>query len=414
MTVGERILHQLLDSYEKSNQYRGTASGQRRLFFRFSAKTLPDYYSERSSQAREKINAELTAYERQGLIQLIWVRFEEGHELAKVAMSPEQVELVYAHLGREPRLAVEKETLARIQYWQQTVVTPWISDFLVAMAARVEQHQSLSPYLESSDLALTDQVMRALVGLATLSEETPERVFSLRVLGYSKSFRGLRGRVVHILRDYFPQAQEYLDEDPKGRTLLAELGLVDNPQHLYLSGPLVLSNDGTELDLNPIKPAIGLPIAFVEHAEPMCCTAQAVLTVENLTSFYQAAQAYPQWLVIYLGGFHNRPRRELLQKLHALVGDTVPFYHWGDLDWGGFSIFVHLRRRTGIPFAPYLMDLETLTRWEEHAVAFEESYARRLDALLADADYQPFHELIQYMLARGIRLEQESIELGTE
>lgn len=80
------------------------------------------------------------------------------------------------------------------------------------------------------------------------------------------------------------------------------------------------------------------------------CTAHAVVTVENLTSFYQYVFEGPKnHLAIYLGGYHNRVRRLILLKLweyFADRGSSPAFYHWGDMDLGGFRIWHHLKHNT--------------------------------------------------------------------
>jgi len=143
------------------------------------------------------------------------------------------------------------------------------------------------------------------------------------------------------------------------------------------------------------------------------CPARAVITVENLTSFYQyVLEGPPDELVIYLGGFANSAQKLFLQKLYRLCNEKenpVPFYHWGDLDLGGFKIWHNLKKKTGIPFQPYLMDEETYLKHLHHGQPITEQYAEKLAALLKDDSYTQFHALISLILKKKIRVEQEAI-----
>lgn len=133
------------------------------------------------------------------------------------------------------------------------------------------------------------------------------------------------------------------------------------------------------------------------------------------TSFYQyLREGPPEHLVIYLGGYHNRARRAFLEKLAAYFqkeGRAVPFYHWGDLDLGGFQIWRHLKDKTGIPFEPFMMDVPTYLRCRHLGQPIGKPYLAKLAALLNDPAYEPFHPLIRLMLENKVRVEQEAVSL---
>ena len=120
------------------------------------------------------------------------------------------------------------------------------------------------------------------------------------------------------------------------------------------------------IDLSAFYPDLGLPVGWIRDLEIVESKAAAVITIENKSSFYQYLREGPTGrLVIYLGGYHNRGRRLLLEKLAAYYrkeGRAVPFYHWGDMDLGGFQIWRHLKTKTGIAFEPLLMDVQTYLR----------------------------------------------------
>lgn len=53
--------------------------------------------------------------------------------------------------------------------------------------------------------------------------------------------------------------------------------------------------------------------------------------------------------VVYLGGFHNKVKRDFLLYLYQWNPEKE-YRHFGDIDAGGFYILEHLKKETGIPF----------------------------------------------------------------
>jgi hypothetical protein len=64
-----------------------------------------------------------------------------------------------------------------------------------------------------------------------------------------------------------------------------------------------------------------------------------------------------------------------------------------------------------IEIKPVMMDVETLENYLEYGTRFGEGYRRALESLLDQKDSEVFRDVITLMLEKGIRLEQESIDL---
>ncbi len=140
-----------------------------------------------------------------------------------------------------------------------------------------------------------------------------------------------------------------------------------------------------------------------------------MITFENKTNYLDFIRktARPDTLGIYLAGFHSPVKRLFLQKVTAFLRENAPsgvaYFHWGDIDLGGFRIFVHLKTEVLPELRPYRMDAETLRRYRDYADPLEPAYARELGRLLERPEYSDFHETIREMLKIGLRLEQEAI-----
>jgi hypothetical protein len=148
----------------------------------------------------------------------------------------------------------------------------------------------------------------------------------------------------------------------------------------------------------------------------LVCPASRLLTVENLTNYHQwigrQGGENEDELVIYTGGFPNRTLQTFLSKLFTAfegAATTPMMRHWGDIDLGGIKIYKFLQANFLPDLRPFRMDTATLLQNESQAADISSDYAEQIRQALADEQYTDWHELLQFMLDRGIRLEQESI-----
>jgi hypothetical protein len=253
-------------------------------------------------------------------------------------------------------------------------------------------------FVPGEDELLRDLCL-ALENLPGGEVEVPRRRFSQQVFGDSKRFKAIEARLLRVLREYHP-----LGGLPD-HELLGEVGIVPNPLQLLIAGPVRLSLGGAVLDIGGVGAEVGLPFSYIRRCSLAWTEADQVLTVENLTSFHEVVSALPpRTVVIYLGGYHQPVRRRFLKLFEGLR-----FWHWGDIDLGGFQIFVHLREQTGLEVAPWCMDLETYQAHEASGLPFDEAYGRRLAGLLERREYERFWPVITALLVAGRRVEQESV-----
>jgi hypothetical protein len=141
----------------------------------------------------------------------------------------------------------------------------------------------------------------------------------------------------------------------------------------------------------------------LEDVESIKITGKTVMTIENLTSFHSAKKEGV--FIVYLGGFHNKVRREFIKKIYKDNPD-ISFCHFGDVDAGGFYILQHLKNKTGIDFKPYKMGIQTLKEYSDFWKPLSENDGRRLSNLLESE----FGETVKYMIENNCKLEQEAVE----
>lgn len=132
-----------------------------------------------------------------------------------------------------------------------------------------------------------------------------------------------------------------------------------------------------------------------------------VFTVENKTSFETFNR--PDAFVVYLAGFASSSKIDFLKKLYNENPKDIQYYHFGDIDFGGFSILLDLKKRTGIDFEPFYMDIETLANEDYIRKPLTQNDKGNLQRLKTKAP--EFAEIIDYMLTNNVKLEQENIRI---
>lgn len=413
MDYGKKILNLLLDKYERSSQRINEEAVKRSISIKVK-ETFPLYYDDSTPRYKEEINEAALGLEQQELVQLIWQKHEEGNILEKISLNALNLDKAYAFLGRVSRADKEGACLKLLDKYLPDL-EPWARQFVQEISTRITEGKGIAAYVDLDDLAAFEKVLKVMAALPEIKEEIPKRVFSLQLLQNSKALEQVENTVIRVLKEYHPALAAWEEREDDKKSILAEFGIIDSLQYVYFHGPLKVRASGQEADLNLFQPAVGLPVEFIKNMEITYLGAKVVLSVENLTSFYQLAKALPpQVFMIYLGGYHNRYRRELFFKLQdycVRMQRQVCFAHWGDIDYGGFSILADLRHKTGLPIKALGMDKGALQQHLAMASPFTKSYGKKLANLLEKPAFNEFYPTIRFMLEKGVRLEQEAIDI---
>ena len=105
-----RILNKLLDSYERSSLAKGTNKVAVHIDFRFSKKSVPEYFDE-SSLAFEEIHACAHELEDKGFVRIVWKKGKEDHIIEKLVLNEKKVKEIYQYLGRTSHEDYVRNTL---------------------------------------------------------------------------------------------------------------------------------------------------------------------------------------------------------------------------------------------------------------------------------------------------------------
>jgi hypothetical protein len=397
------ILNHLLDIYERRN---GVPKQAVRVKLDEIVDRLPGYYSQTDPLPRLTANEQLGQLAQRGLVHLTWQPGQTGHLLSAVTLEPTQTEPLYALLEREP-LADRRRRLRDLLLGERFRLDGWRKRAVQHCLDQLKASKSPAPFSLTDDDWNRD-LLAALIALpdGEIREEIPYRVFSVRNFNDSKRFDVLKESMARLARRHHPAWRGLSSQET-----LRELGLVANPGHLYLYGPWrLIDHQGQMMSLAEFHPSVGIPTALAARVQRVSVDAPRVVCVENLASFYELVRYEGQHVAaLCLWGNPSPASRHLLRCLVQDLPQSVSLFLWADIDYGGLNILAQLRQQVSARFVPYRMDCPTLdahVRWAHPLSIADGRNLTRLRRHPALIDMIP---LIDRMLLREIKLEQEAI-----
>jgi hypothetical protein len=376
---------------------------------------LPAYFSQTDPIARLNANEQFTALEKTDLLTLTWMPGEAGHLLESVTLKTEHAARVYQLLNRPAKTTQQKtlETLLLADKFR--FVDDWRARALRHILANLRAGKSPSPF-SLTDTNLDTDLLTIMEAVSALQTETPYRVFSVRVFNDSKRLEALKNQLVSLARLGNPEWKRLPADE-----VLRELNLVPNPTYLHLAGNWELTlQTGEVLSLGGFLPSIGFPAAQTSQLQTVTVHAEAVLCIENLTTFHEfirtehatrnkSSRSKAEWTNFATICTYGNPS-PATRRLLRLIPDSTPIYHWSDLDYGGFNILSQLRRLVSERIQPYRMDIATLNENYSRSRPLTAADKSNLKKLLLRPELRDVRPVIEHLLKRGVKLEQEGID----
>lgn len=397
------VLNKLLDKYESSVLSTGDNLRNINIEFRFTKKNIPSYFDE-SSLEYETIHIVMKELEEKNLIRIVWKGNKAGHIIEKVQLNIGHIQTAYDYIKRIPKLDCEKLHIENLTGYMDTVETPVCREFVEYLLERIKQHQSVKEFIRIDDWEETVRLLDTIQRIEKNNRQLYLREFSIMVLNDSKAFEHMGSKIAGIFKRFKPECQ-----DMELAEILADYDIYHTPNYVYLKGDATISFGTEKIDLTSMKQGIGISGEDISRVKlDSVKKIQKVITIENLTTFFRWREKNS--LIIYLGGYHNAVRRSLLQEIYSSIPEKS-YYHFGDIDAGGFEIYRDLRERTGIPFTMYHMDLKTLMLYERYGRELTDNDRKRLMKM---ADRKELEDIVAYMLEHNVKLEQECIICETK
>jgi len=404
----KKVLNSLLDSYENSLLFTGENKVNISIDFTFSKKKLPAYFDE-SSYEYESIHCAMRELEEKGYIRIVWKKGKEDHIISKVLLNQEMLDSVYKYVRRVPKADLVAYNILMLEKYRSIYDTPVCKKFMNYLLERLRGNQTVKEYIDLECREKTELLLKGIFEIERNCKQCYIREFSIEIFHDSKALENMGGRLGKIFKNFGGDFEDKDIREMNFTEILAEYGIYHTPNYVYLKGQVSFKVCQTMYDIGSLRQGIG--VSGEDLSEIRFCdmsSIKKVITIENLTTFFRWEE--PESLIIYLGGYHNLVRRELLGAVYEALPDAE-YYHFGDIDAGGFEIYRDLCAKTEIPFKMYRMDLDTLVSYRKYGRELTENDRERLKKILerSACDEGDFRELIRYMLDNNVKLEQECI-----
>lgn len=240
------------------------------------------------------------------------------------------------------------------------------------------------------------------------------RDFSMNVLHDSKLLEDakVKSRVISLVlmcSDLLLQQEYRRIRDEYGSiaandNLFSTYGIERVPHYVFAQADMFFSTSSGEVS------TCGLPYCFssayvMKEYNNIHLNVDTFVCIENLTT-YEDFVCGPRVGKLYTGGFLGVADKHLLRKIYA-SNRNVKFYHWSDIDVGGFRIFHDIQ--SCVPtIQPFRMDVEFMKTYDKYTKPLTSNDIDRLMSY----DKDTFADVVRYMLDTGKKLEQESFYGG--
>lgn len=178
------------------------------------------------------------------------------------------------------------------------------------------------------------------------------RTLSVRLFSDSKRLEQLKGLISNLLKVDTPDLN-----DTKPESILAYWGVYRFPPLLQIKGDLKVKTTKGNFYTSNAWPFIGIPPDAIKMltaaSEPTY-----VLFIENKTTFERYCREIDdRGVIIYTNGFPSRRWHTIFKFLDNDISTSVSFFHWGDIDLGGFKILKFMTQLFKRPLYPHQMDI---------------------------------------------------------
>ena len=385
------ILNRLIDIYEQRGLFFAADSKKHQGIYLSVEKVFSEYTDSYNESAYQEINEAIEYLRQRGILQ---GEKDARGQYGKLRFHIETISLCYELTGRAVLGETRRAMLEKLNSWE-TGGNEIMERFRIAQMEQLHKNKPVGHGIGDQPQKLED-VLLALSALMKLTSETYVRNFSNAIFADSKRFRKIQGCIESVLCTYGGQ-------ELTKQTALNTFNLVDNPTFIMCKGFLHININGQEIHLEKIPGGISLPSTAVPAIRNVSIEGTSLITVENLTTYHD--EPVCQNAVVYLGGFHNSIRTDLLKLIYAGNHDKG-YFHKGDIDVYGFVILENLKKKTGIPFSPLEMDLETLKEFESYHLVKPLNASDR--KMLHIPQLAPHQNILTYMERHDCKAEQES------
>ncbi len=408
----QKILDKLLDKYEASTFFREDRTPTRRFLLKLYDRGVTEFpsYDIEDSDGRITINRAVERLAARGIIGFDWMPGETGHILARVWLRPEAIGEAYQAAGRRPKRDLMAEVTGELEELKGELSLDWARAWCQEMLWKMGASGNVPALipLNPTERALLYRTLQGLEDEA--GRGITARVFSVKYLEDSKAFENtVRPRLLSILRQFIER-----DDDTRDDELLQRIGILRYPEQFEFRGRVVFEGPDGRTDFRALRSGASISAGDVSVGNlKIDPSVTAILTIENRANYFETLERHRDEgeIVLYHGGQYSPAKKVFFQALHQAMPEHCIWRHWGDLDFGGFSMLARLRREIDPAILPYRMDLSEVKAHRDHCTGISGRYAERLLELSRQPELADAKEVLEYLAEERIRLEQEVLLL---
>ncbi|MGN0599670.1 MAG: Wadjet anti-phage system protein JetD domain-containing protein [Oscillospiraceae bacterium] len=393
------ILNKLLDKFED----RTPGSNHRvRIVFDKSDIKIPDIESSEYRGFRE----DMLHLKSRGFIELDWTR--KDYLINSVWLNLENVDTVYEYLERENRAAKVNRVIELIDKTLGRMDLDWLRAYLLSSREYMRENNKLTG-VWGREQSFLNNFLSALVGINDLhGSSISMRAFSVNIYSDSKFFeREMKSFVITVIKNNEPDLKDI--DDISDREALAQVGIIMMSEIFEFCGNVRINFVGGTVDFSPIQKGACVLDESVSEIESIdIFDTDRIIFIENKTNYseYCLNSRTERELVVYHGGFYSPKHGEFFRKL--CEGKNIPTYLWSDIDYGGFRMYMRLKKNIVPSLEPLNMDIGSFERYKEKGLKRDDKYIMTLQKLTEDPDYSVFYDVIAAISDSKVTVEQES------
>lgn len=393
----EKMLLILVEKYRKSKKDSGTGRVNRRTQIKPTELYKSYNRNDADMELINAVNETAKKHQESGFVTFEMNGF--SNEISAIYLVDEMVEEAEQYLAQNYHYESKHEKMRKVE----GMIARYEGRSPAADYECAKLRESLNKNAVPKHYEQAEDILKALVFIEQNKEPLYIREASMMIYGSSKylednTLEAVCG-LIRKVKGRPCEDDELLDE------ILGDYQIVREKQQICLKGDITVVRDGKKLEVGVLGSGITFDADELSGIEKIVVHARRFMTVENKTSYMRCREEDTAFF--YLGGYANRFQREFLKKIYE-DNPGLDYLHFGDIDAGGFYIHENLCRITGIPFGLYRMSVKELQdmRFRDCLLPLSENDRRRLKGLRESETYR---DVVSYMLAHGVKLEQEIV-----
>lgn len=394
------ILDGLLKKY--NNRYAKNITTNRRIML----KPIEVYkdYAKNNADISEKqgINEAVSILSDMGFVTADYLRFSD--DIEKIYLSEEHIDALYEYLKDEYGV-VPQSTISKL-------VREIVKKYICTGGIVQKYCENILAQIEDPRCLLIPERIEENLKMFSFLQKNKENLYvrevSMLVYGDSKWFENNNyEEVCTFMRTATGRIRE---EGERNDAILSFFYVIPAEQEIFLKGNWTIEWEQCVLDISKFQGGIAIASSDIQSIKNISVNSESVMTIENKTSFQRLKDG--DSAMMYLGGFANRHQIEFLKKVIS-DNPNVRYYHFGDIDVGGFLIHKHLCRETAKKFELYCMGIQQLcdTRYCHCLRELSDNDRSRIEILIGEDTYS---EVLKYMKEHNVKLEQEIVSYYLE